>query len=290
MLSCPVQVMLQGYIPIHTTKVQNILQELFREIAYSILKSLVLYSTYELTQLYTSSLSMISATFIYGVKGVMVWSNLKVQMLFLVFCITNKPPRPHHFCLSLAEVNSLIQIFVNILQLVSERYSALQRNESRCCFHFYTGDTAPARSCHLLGKLVSVPFIFQTVILPFPFPLPPPSGSCRTASSYCPAEIDLSWVKLPDPWRRKEGKQPPTKTKPVPIHTPNLEYYPCAPAASSYYCILSCHDFLVESCLYNLWALLEQPNFTSIKYYDCIDFHHKSYFPSSVSLSLHWLN
>lgn len=203
----------------------------------------------------------------------------------MVFCIRNKPPRPPHFCLSLAEVNSLIQIFVNILELVSERYSALQRNESRCCFHFYTGDTAPARSCHLLGKLVSVPFIFQIVILPFP-----PSSTlwdCRTASFHCPAEIDLSWMKLPDPWRRKEGKQTLSKIKPAPIHTPNLEYYPFVPSCC---CILSWHEFLVESCLYNLWALLEQPNFTSIKYYDCIDFHHKSYFPSSVSLSLHWLN
>lgn len=56
--------MLQGYIPTHITKVQNILQELFREIAFNILKSFVLYTTYELTKLYISSLSMISATFI----------------------------------------------------------------------------------------------------------------------------------------------------------------------------------------------------------------------------------
>lgn len=56
--------MLQGYIPTHTTKVQNILQELFGEIAYNILKSHVLYTTYELTQLCISNLPMISATFI----------------------------------------------------------------------------------------------------------------------------------------------------------------------------------------------------------------------------------
>lgn len=56
--------MLQGYIPTHITKVQNILQELFREIAFNILKSFVLYTTYELTKLYISSLSMISATFV----------------------------------------------------------------------------------------------------------------------------------------------------------------------------------------------------------------------------------
>lgn len=236
--------MLQGYIPTHTTKVKNILQALLREIAYHLLKSHVLYTTYELTQLYISNLSMISATFILFMAWKESWfGQIWKFRCFLVFCIRNKPPRPHHFCLSLAEVNSLIQIFVNRLQLVSERYSALQRNESRCCFHFYTGDTAPARSCHLLGKLVSVPFIFQIVILLFPFPLPAPSGSCRTASSYCPAEIDLGWVKVPGPWRRREGKQTPSKTKPVPTHTPNLDYYPFVPAARSYYCILSCHDF-----------------------------------------------
>lgn len=187
-------------------------------------------------------------------------------------------------------MNSLIQIFVNILQLVSERYSALQRNESRCCFHFYTGDTAPARSCHLLGKLVSVPFIFQIVILPFPFPLPPPSGSCRTASFYCPAETDLGWVKLPDPWRTKEGKQTPSKTNQFSFPPQTLNIIPLYQLYHHTTAFYLAMIFLVESCLYNLWALLEQPNFTSIKYYDCIDFHHKSYFPSSVSLSLHWLN
>lgn len=56
--------MLQGYIFTHTIKVQNILQALFREIAYSILTRHVLYTTDELTQLYISSLFMISAFFI----------------------------------------------------------------------------------------------------------------------------------------------------------------------------------------------------------------------------------
>lgn len=34
-----------------------------------------------------------------------------------------------------------------------------------------------------------------------------------------------------------------------------------------------------------LWAQKAQPNCTSTEYYDCIDFHHKSYFLSSASLS-----
>lgn len=89
---------------------------------------------------------MISAVFISFIGWRESWfGQIWKIRCFLVFCIRNKPPRLSHFCLSLAEVNSLIQIFVNVPQLVSERYSALQRNESRCFFHFYTGDAAPAR-------------------------------------------------------------------------------------------------------------------------------------------------
>jgi len=61
--------MLQEYIPTHKTKVQNILQALFREIACSILTRHLLYTTAELTQLYISSLFMISAIFMLFIRG-----------------------------------------------------------------------------------------------------------------------------------------------------------------------------------------------------------------------------
>lgn len=218
-------------------------------------------------------------------KGVMIWSNLKLQMLFSFL----------HWKQT-SQASSLLSVF-----------SWGEQPDSNFCKYTSAGLWEVLRTAEewvtLLLSLLHwgycscqiLPFTWKTSQRSFHIPdchpslspLPPPSGSCRTASFHCPAEIDLSWVKLPDPWRRKEGKQTPSNIKPAPIPTPNLEYYPFVP---SYCCILSWHEFLVESCLYNLWALLEQPNFTSIKYYDCIDFHHKSYFPSSVSLSLHWLN
>lgn len=235
--------MLQGYIFTHTIKVQNILQALFREIAYSILTRHVLYTTDELTQLYISSLFMISAFFILFIGWKESWfGQIWKFRCFLVFCIRNKPPKPYHCCLSLAEVNSLIQIFVNILQLVSERYSALQRNESHCCFHFYTGDTAPARI---------LPFTWRTSQRSFrlpdchpSLPFPPSSTLWELQDSIFllsyedrPRVNDVAWSL------EKEGKQNPSKTKPVPITPQTLNMVPFVPAAPSYYCVLSCHDF-----------------------------------------------
>lgn len=156
-------------------------------------------------------------------------------------------------------------------------------------FSFTLGILLLPGFCHLLGELVSAPFVLQIVILTFPFPLPPPSGSCRRATFYHPMKTDLGCLMLPDPFRRKENKTPekqnlfsftPQTLNTVPLF--QLHHHTTA--------LCLAMIFLVESCLCNPWALLEQPNFTSIKYYDCIDFHHKSYFPSSVSLSLHWLN
>lgn len=114
--------------------------------------------------------------------------------VFSVSCIRSNPSSPsspHYFCLSLAEVNSLIQIFVNTLQLVSERFSALQRYESRCCFHFYTGDTAPARILPFTWRTSQRSFRIPDCHPSLSFsPLPPPSGSCIFLLSYG----DRPWV------------------------------------------------------------------------------------------------
>lgn len=235
------QAVLQAYILTHTTKVQSVPQALFRKIVCSIVTRHVLCTTEELTQLYISSFSSISAIAV-------LFTGWKVSLLgkiwkfrcFLVFCIRRKPPRPYHLCLSLAEVNSLIQIFVNILQLVSESCSALQRNESRCCFHFYTGDIAPARIMPFTWRTSQRSSPAPDCHHSLPFPLPPSSRASRTAFFCCPTELDLrSLVCCPIPGGGRKNKPQKNKTC---SHT-NPKDGPFVPAAPSYYYALSCHDF-----------------------------------------------